>query len=110
MRSACAGARIKDHRTLVSEGRLTTSEYSRRPQVVLLHLYSIPSCDAYGGGGGGGGQQVSCLVAKQAVEYPQVLASRLIICTHLMILRMWRDVKTPHPTHSWGALSVSPLP
>ena len=31
-----------------------------------------------GGGGGGGGeeeQQASCLVAKQAVEFPQVLAS-----------------------------------
>ena len=27
------------------------------------------------GGGGGGGQQASCLVAKQAVEFPQVLAS-----------------------------------
>ena len=26
-------------------------------------------------GGGGGGQQASCLVAKQAVEFPQVLAS-----------------------------------
>ena len=38
-----------------------------------------------GGGGGGGGrrrrgeeQQASCLVAKQAVEFPQVLASNLI--------------------------------
>ena len=28
-----------------------------------------------GGGGGGGGQQASCLVATQAVEFPQVLAS-----------------------------------
>ena len=27
-----------------------------------------------GGGGGGGGQQATCLVAKQAVEFPQVLA------------------------------------
>ena len=26
-------------------------------------------------GGGGGGKQASCLVAKQAVEFPQVLAS-----------------------------------
>ena len=25
--------------------------------------------------GGGGGKQASCLVAKQAVEFPQVLAS-----------------------------------
>ena len=28
-----------------------------------------------GGGGGGEGEQASCLVAKQAVEFPQVLAS-----------------------------------
>ena len=28
-----------------------------------------------GGGGGGGGQQATYLVAKQAVEFPQVLAS-----------------------------------
>ena len=28
--------------------------------------------------GGGGGQQASCLVAKQAVEFPQVLASKLL--------------------------------
>ena len=28
-----------------------------------------------GGGGGGGEQQTSCFVAKQAVEFPQVLAS-----------------------------------
>ena len=27
------------------------------------------------GGGEGGGQQATCLVAKQAVEFPQVLAS-----------------------------------
>ena len=27
------------------------------------------------GGGGGGGQQATCLVAKQAVEFSQVLAS-----------------------------------
>ena len=26
-----------------------------------------------GGAGGGGGEQASCLVAKQAVEFPQVL-------------------------------------
>ena len=32
-----------------------------------------------GGRGGGGGQQASCLVAKQAVEFPQVLASYIII-------------------------------
>ena len=39
------------------------------------------SCDVGGGRGGGGGrikdeeQQASCLVAKQAVEFPQVLTS-----------------------------------
>ena len=32
-----------------------------------------------GGGGGGGEQQASCLVAKQAVEFPQVLASILLL-------------------------------
>ena len=31
------------------------------------------------GGGGGGGQQASCLVAKQAVVFPQVLASELLM-------------------------------
>ena len=31
-----------------------------------------------GGGGGEGEQQASCLVAKQAVEFPQVLASIII--------------------------------
>ena len=30
-------------------------------------------------GGGGGGQQASCLVAKQAVVFPQVLASELLM-------------------------------
>ena len=34
-----------------------------------------PSCDGGGEEGGGGGQQASCLVAKQAVEFPQVLAN-----------------------------------
>ena len=29
--------------------------------------------------GGGGGQQATCLVAKQAVEFPQVLTSNLLI-------------------------------
>ena len=38
------------------------------------------SCDRGGeGGGGGGGGQASCLVAKQAVEFPQVLASYQIM-------------------------------
>ena len=32
-----------------------------------------------GGGGGGGGQQASCLVAKQAVKFPQELASSEIL-------------------------------
>ena len=33
---------------------------------------TLVACD-----GGGGGQQASCLVAKQAVEFPQVLASNV---------------------------------
>ena len=32
-----------------------------------------------GGGGGGGATGLACLVAKQAVEFPQVLASIIII-------------------------------
>ena len=32
-----------------------------------------------GGGGGGGGQQASCVAAKKAVEFPQVLASLLLV-------------------------------
>ena len=38
-----------------------------------------------GGGGGGGGQQASSLVAKQDVEFPQVLASNYN-CTNSIIL------------------------
>ena len=34
------------------------------------------------GGGGGGGHQASSLVAKQAVEFPQVLASKIVIYLH----------------------------
>ena len=33
----------------------------------------FPPRVCWGGGGGGGGGQASCLVAKQAVEFPQVL-------------------------------------
>ena len=47
-------------------------------------MYSVEhacgsSCDGGRGGGGRWGeeQQASCLVAKQAVEFPQVLASEL---------------------------------
>ena len=36
-------------------------------------------------GGGGGGQQAPCLVAKQAVECPQVLASSLLL-QHSLVL------------------------
>ena len=40
------------------------------------HASYRSSCDGGGGGGGGRGeQQASCLVAKQAVEFPQVLTS-----------------------------------
>ena len=31
--------------------------------------------NCHGVGAGGGGQQTSCIVAKQAVEFPKVLAS-----------------------------------
>ena len=31
-----------------------------------------------GGGGGAGEQQASCLVAKQAVEFPQALTSTIL--------------------------------
>ena len=41
------------------------AEHVSKAEQVLLH-------GCVGGGGGGGG---TCLVAKQAVEYPQVLAS-----------------------------------
>ena len=43
------------------------------------HAFSKGPAVMEGGGGGGGGQQASCLVAKQAMEFPQVLASLLII-------------------------------
>ena len=36
--------------------------------------------------GGGGGQQASCLVAKQAVEFPQVLASKIILPKHFTFI------------------------
>ena len=44
------------------------------------HASSTSPCSCDGGGGGGGRrrgmeQRASCLVAKQAVEFPQVLAS-----------------------------------
>ena len=41
----------------------------------VSHASTKGPCD--GGGGGGGGQKASCLVAKQAVEFPQVLASTI---------------------------------
>ena len=46
---------------------------------MFVKLSTIPPWVCWGGGGGGGGQQASCLVAKQAVEIPQVLASSLIL-------------------------------
>ena len=44
----------------------------------------VEAISPQGGGGGGGGQQASCLVTKQAVEFPQVLASIIILhlCVH----------------------------
>ena len=47
-------------------------------------LSMLPPCDE-DGRGGGGGQQASSLVAKQAVEFPQVLASNYN-CTNSIIL------------------------
>ena len=45
------------------------------PQLFWLQSINIMGVCMYGVGGGGGGQQASCLVTKQAVEFPQVLAS-----------------------------------
>ena len=49
--------------------------------LVLSMLPPWSSCNGGGeeGGGGAGEQQASCLVAKQAVEFPQVLTSTCII-------------------------------
>ena len=52
----------------VSKGELTSS----MGLTLKLHIMEEEE------GGGGGGQQASCLVAKQAVEFPQVLASIII--------------------------------
>ena len=46
----------------------------------MLSMLPPRSCNGggeEGGGGGAGEQQASCLVAKQAMEFPQVLTSRL---------------------------------
>ena len=39
-----------------------------------------------GGGGGGGGHQTTCLVAKQAVEFPQVVASHILLLVRRQIM------------------------
>ena len=46
---------------------------------IVLSMHAGPAVMEGGGGGGRWGeeQQASCLVAKQAVEFPQVLASEL---------------------------------
>ena len=41
---------------------------------------------------GGGGQQATCLVAKQAVEFPQVLASYLIMMTNIADPMDWKFI------------------
>ena len=52
-----------------------------------------------GGGGGGGGGEASCLVAKQAVEFPQVLAINILNYfqsseLHSQIARLLRQLET----------------
>ena len=42
---------------------------------MFLKLSKLSSTGVLEEEGGGGGQQATCLVAKQAVEFPQVLAS-----------------------------------
>ena len=44
---------------------------------ITEHASSTGPAEIEEGGGGGGKQQASCLVAKQAVEFPQVLDSIL---------------------------------
>ena len=44
---------------------------------MFLKLIKLSSMGVLEEEGGGGGQQATCLVAKQAVEFLQVLASRL---------------------------------
>ena len=44
------------------------AEHVSKPEQALLH----------GCVGGGGASQASCLVAKQAVEFPQILASKAL--------------------------------
>ena len=44
---------------------------------MFLNLSKLSSMGALGGGGGG--QQASCSVAKQAVEFSQVLASKALL-------------------------------
>ena len=53
---------------------LLQAEHVSKAEQALLH-----GCVGGGGGGGGGGHQTTCLVAKQAVEFPQVVASLIII-------------------------------
>ena len=48
---------------------------SSKGPTLKLHVME----DGGGGGGGGGATGLACLVAKQAVEFPQVLASIIII-------------------------------
>ena len=54
---------------------------------MFLKLSTLPPWVCWrrkgGGGGGGGGQKASCVVAKQAVEFPQVLASLSIYLVSL---------------------------
>ena len=51
-----------------------------------------------GGGGGGGGNRLPGLVTKQAVEFPQVLASIIILCISSRILVLGGSRREGHMT------------
>ena len=61
------------------------------PTGPTLKLYVIE-------GKGGGGQQASCLVAKQAVEFPQVLASYRLANSHYIVvsLKILQQISSSH--------------
>ena len=54
-----------------------------------------------GGGGGGGGQQAPCSVAKQAVEFPQVLTSYFLLF-HNYIAQAPAISSSSHTAHARG--------
>ena len=59
---------------IIFSGGLKTKVYSSASKAE--HAFTMVQLLSWGGGGwGGGGEQVFYLVAKQAVEFPQVLTS-----------------------------------